>query len=344
MDEPLGPISQDVIVEKSGSSAAVIRAQSPELFLPDIVSEEIKRADAYARAARSNNTQRAYMADWLIFTTWCGDRGDCPLPTDPEVVRRFVSWEADRGRSPSTIERRVAAIGHFHRAENLVAPTAQPGAGKLRETLAGIRATLGTKKRRKSAADAAVLEAMFDAIPGVGLRALRDRAVLAIGMAAALRRSELVALEVGDIALVLEGLRITIKASKTDPTAEGAEIAVPEGTRLRPKARLLQWMEAAAHEDGALFRRLTRKDDLTTEPMSDRAIARLVQATAQKAGLDRREFGGHSLRAGFLTESASHGATVFKMQEVSRHKTVQILSEYVRSAEKFKDHAGSGFL
>jgi site-specific recombinase XerD len=344
MDEFPASNLQDENADKPAIMTALIPTISAELLLPDIVNEEIERADAYARAARSDNTQRAYMADWLIFTEWCAQRGDCPLPTDPEVVRRFVSWEADRGRSPSTIERRVAAIGHFHRAENLVAPTAQPGAGKLRETMAGIRTTLGTKKRRKSAADAAILQAMFDAIPGDGLRALRDRAVLAIGMAAALRRSELVALQVPDIALVPEGLNITIKASKTDPTAEGVVIAVPEGTRLRPKARLLDWMDAAGHDEGAVFRRLTRKDVLTTAPMSDRAVARLVQAAASKIGLDHREFGGHSLRAGFLTESAARGATVFKMQEVSRHKTVQILSEYVRSAEKFKDHAGSGFL
>jgi site-specific recombinase XerD len=343
MDEPLTPNLHD---ENGRVAPGQTLSQAPtaELLLPDIVNDEIERADAYARAARSNNTQRAYMADWLIFTAWCAERGECPLPTDPEVVRRFVSWEADRKRSPSTIERRVAAIGHFHRAENLVAPTAQPGAGKLRETMAGIRATLGTKKRQKSAADAAILQAMFDAIPGDGLRPVRDRALLAIGMAAALRRSELVALQVDDIALVPEGLRITIKASKTDPTAQGVEIAVPEGTRLRPKARLLEWMNLAAHTGGALFRRLTRGDELTGDGMSDRAVARLVQGTARKMGLDERQFGGHSLRAGFLTESAARGATVFKMQEVSRHKTVQILSEYVRSAEKFKDHAGSGFL
>lgn len=93
-----------------------------------------------------------------------------------------------------------------------------------------------------------------------------------------------------------------------------------------------------------LFRRLTRQDTLTDMPMSDRAVARLVQAAARKTGLDERKFAAHSLRAGFLTESAARGATIFKMQEVSRHKSVQVLLEYMRSAELFKDHAGSGFL
>ncbi|WP_245842221.1 site-specific integrase [Sphingomonas adhaesiva] len=238
----------------------------------------------------------------------------------------------------------MAAIGHYHRAENLVAPTAQPCAGRLRETMAGVRNSRGGKKTRKRAADAGILEAMLAAFPGDGLRALRDRAVLATGMAAALRRSEQVALTVDDIELVPEGLRVIIGRSKTDQGQEGAEVAVLEGSRLRPKAHLLAWMAAAGHDSGPLFRRLTRSDELTDDGMSDRAVARLVQAAARKAGLDERQFAGHSLRAGFLTESAARGATIFKMQEVSRHKTVQILSEYVRSAERFKDHAGTGFL
>jgi site-specific recombinase XerD len=319
-------------------------ALRPTPTLPGIVDLETERADAYARAARADNTHRAYAADWTIFTTWCAERGERPLPASAELVRRFVAWEADRGRSPATIERRVAAIGHYHRAENFVAPTALPDAGRLRETMAGIRNSRGGKKTRKRAADAAILEAMLGTFPGEGLRALRDRAVLAIGMAAALRRSELVALTVDDIELVPEGLRIIIGRSKTDQGQEGAEVAVLEGSRLRPKAHLLAWMGAAGHDGGPLFRRLTRGDELTDDGMSDRAVARLVQAAARKAGLDERQFAGHSLRAGFLTESAARGATIFKMQEVSRHKTVQILSEYVRSAERFRHHAGAGFL
>lgn len=319
-------------------------ALRPAPLLPRIVDRETERADAYARAARAGNTQRAYMADWAIFTHWCAERGECALPATAELVRRFVAHEADRGRSPATIGRRVAAIGYFHRVDEYVAPTAQPGAGRLRETMAGIRNAHAAPPRRKDAADAATLQAMLAAVPGDDVRALRDRAVLAIGMAAALRRSELVALTVGDVAIVPEGLRLTIGRSKTDQAGKGAVIAVPEGRRLVPKARLMAWLAAAGHDDGPLFRRLTRGDVPMAAPMSDRAVARLVQRAAAGAGLDPRQFAGHSLRAGFLTESAARGATIFKMQEVSRHKTVQILADYVRNAELFKDHAGAGFL
>lgn len=343
--EPL-PTSRALVVVEPAELVPVVTdlALRPTLTLPGIVDLETERADAYARAARADNTHRAYTADWMIFTAWCAERGERTLPASAELVRRFVAWEADRGRSPATIERRVAAIGHYHRAKNFVAPTAQPDAGRLRETMAGIRNSRGGKKTRKRAADAGILEAMLEAFPGDGVRACRDRAVLAIGMAAALRRSELVALTVDDIELVPEGLRLTIRASKTDQGQEGAEVAVLEGSRLRPKAHLLAWMAAAGHDGGPLFRRLTRGDEVTNDGMSDRAVARLVQAAARKVGFDERQFAGHSLRAGFLTESAARGATIFKMQEVSRHKTVQILSEYVRSAERFRHHAGAAFL
>ncbi|WP_256926796.1 site-specific integrase [Sphingomonas sp. TZW2008] len=363
-EEQTAPILQNLKPDDEASSDFAVSVIAPAeialrpatVLLPGIVDEEIERADSYARAARSTNTHRAYVTDWEIFTGWCAERGECPLPATAELVRRFVSWDADRGRNPATINRRVAAIGYFHKLHDYVRPTEQSGAGKLRETMAGIRNACKKPKARKDAADAAILEAMIDSFPGDELRARRDRAVLAIGMAAALRRSELVALTLGDIAIVAEGLRITIGRSKTDQAQEGAAIAVPEGSRIRPKERLLGWIEAVkVREAGTdrsneawaampLFRRLTRQDTLTEDPMSDRAVARLVQAAARKTGLDERKFAGHSLRAGFLTESAARGATIFKMQEVSRHKSVQVLSDYVRSASLFKDHAGSGFL
>lgn len=312
--------------------------------LPAILNEKIERAAAYARAARSTATRRAYDSDWAIFTAWCAAHGLIALPATPEVVAVFASDQAMAGLNPSTINRRIAAIGHHHRGNGHPAPTALPSAGRLAEVLAGIRAEHGEAKRRKQPADAAALRNMLAAIPGDGLRAVRDRAILAIGMAAALRRSEIVALEVGHIGIVPEGLRLMIARSKTDQARHGVVIAIPEGSRIRPKALLLAWMAAAGHGEGPLFRRLSRRNLLTPAAMSDRAIARLVQQHAAAAGYDPTQFAGHSLRAGFLTEGATQGATIFKLQEVSRHKSVQVLSDYVRNAELFKDHAGDKFL
>jgi len=326
-------------------AATTLAARTPEQpALPAILNDKIEQAAAYARAARAGATRRAYESDWAIFTAWCAAHRLVALPATSEVVAVFASDQAVGGLNPATIGRRIAAIGHYHRAGGHPAPTALPTAGRLAEVLAGIRAEHGGAKLRKQPADAAALRNMLAAIEGDGLRALRDRAILAVGMAAALRRSEIVALGVEHVGLVPEGLRLTIARSKTDRTGAGAVIAIPEGSRIRPKALLLAWMAAAGHAAGPLFRRLSRSDALTEDAMSDRAIARLVQQHAAAAGYDPTQFAGHSLRAGFLTEGAAQGATIFKLQEVSRHKSVQVLSDYVRDAELFRDHAGQRFL
>ena len=327
------------------SAALTLPTFAPEQpALPAILNDKIEQAAAYARAARAGATRRAYESDWAIFTAWCAAHQLVALPATPEVVAVFASDQAVGGLNPATIGRRIAAIGHYHRAGGHPAPTALPTAGRLAEVLAGIRAEHGGAKRRKQPADAAALRNMLAGIEGDGLRAVRDRAILAVGMAAALRRSEIVALGVEHVGLVPEGLRLTIARSKTDRTGAGAVIAIPEGSRIRPKALLLAWMAAAGHDSGPLFRRLSRSDALTGDAMSDRAIARLVQQHAAAAGYDPTQFAGHSLRAGFLTEGAAQGATIFKLQEVSRHKSVQVLSDYVRNAELFRDHAGQRFL
>lgn len=329
---------------ETGTDVAILPVAAGAPVLPAILDEKIERTAAYARAARSAATRQAYESDWTIFTAWCAAHGLGPLPASPDVVAVFASDQAAGGLNPATIGRRIAAIGHHHRAAGHPAPTAQPNAGRLAEVLAGIRAEHGAPKRRKAPADAAALRNMLAMVEGDGLRATRDRAILAIGMAAALRRSEIVALDLDHVGIVPEGLRLTIARSKTDRVGAGVVIAIPEGSRIRPKALLLAWMAAAGHRDGPLFRRLSRKDVLTPAPMSDRAIARLVQHYAAAAGYDPADYAGHSLRAGFLTEGAMQGATIFKLQEVSRHRSVQVLSDYVRNAELFRDHAGQRFL
>ncbi|HEX7855051.1 MAG TPA: site-specific integrase [Sphingobium sp.] len=320
---------------------AVVPAQSA---LPDILHAQIERAAEYAKASRAPSTRRAYEADWKIFTAWCAQHGIEALPASADAVAVFASAEADGGTNPRTIGKRISAIAYYHRQAGYVPPNTAEGSGRLLEVLAGIRATHGKPKLRKRAADASALRHMLETIKGEGLRAHRDRALLAIGMSAALRRSELVAFDVAHVGLVDKGIELMIAKSKTDQAREGVVVAIPEGNRIRPKALLLAWMLAAGHSDGPLFRRLTRRDELTADRMSDRAVARLVQRCAAAAGYDPGHYAGHSLRAGFLTEAAANRASIFKMQDVSRHKSVQVLSEYVRNAELFEDHAGSQFL
>lgn len=326
-------------------------AETPgqELVIPaagdvDLFPAELAAAREYAEAAKSPATRRAYAADWDRYQAWCANRRIEPLPSAPELVAVFLAAEAERGVKPATIARRLAAIGHMHARAGFPAPSQMQGAAAIREVLAGIRRTHGAAPARKKAADIDILRELLRVIEGDGLRARRDRAVLALGMAASLRRSELVALQVSDLAFEADGLRLRIARSKTDQEGAGASVAVPRGRRIRPVELVRAWLDAAGHASGPLFRRLSKRDTLTEAPMSDRAVARIVQACAMKAGLNAADFAAHSLRAGFLTEAARQGASIFKMREVSRHKSVQVLAEYVREADLFRDHAGERFL
>lgn len=305
---------------------------------------DIAAAEHYARSAKSAATLRAYASDWRIYQTWCSTHDLSSLPASAEQVAVFIAHQAQSGTAVSTLVRRIAAIGHHHKVAGQTPPTGRDGAGRLSAVLAGIKAEHGRPAKRKRAARSHLLVEMLASCEGATLRPLRDRAILALGMAAALRRSEIVALEVADLQFRDEGVDVFIARSKTDQQRDGATIPVIAGSRLKPVSHLRAWLDASGHTAGPLFRRLTRHDERTELAMSDRAVARIVKGAAAALGLDPRDYSGHSLRAGFLTEAAHARATIPKMQDVSRHKTVAILLDYVRSAEMYDDHAGANFL
>ena len=310
-----------------------------------MLAGEIAAAASYRRRAKSANTTRAYASDWRQFEAWCDERGLEPLPARAEAVATYLAALALAGRADSTIGRHLAAIGWQHRQHGHVPPTARDERMVIADTLAGIRReTRARPSAKKVAIAAADLMKMIAAVRGIGSKAMRDRAILALGLASALRRSELVALQLADVQLVKQGARITIRHSKTDQEGEGQVIAIPNGQTILPVARLKAWMAVRGEVPGPLFTRFAACGELTDLPMSDRAIARIVQKYAGLAGLDASELGGHSLRAGFLTEAARSGASLPKMQEVSRQKKLKVLLGYIRSAELFEDHAGDGFL
>jgi site-specific recombinase XerD len=309
------------------------------------LGDEIAAARSYRAQAKAANTLRAYTSDWNQFEGWCDERSLDPLPARPEAVATYLASLALAGKADSTIGRHLAAIGWKHRQDGLVAPVQRDKRMVIADTLAGIRREARARpSARKAAITARELAAMIAAAEGQGTRAIRDRAILALGLAAALRRSELVALEWRDVELVDKGLKLTLRHSKTDQEGEGQVIAVPSGKVLRPVERLKAWLAVRGGGVGPLFYQIDAQGRLTDKSMSDRSIARLIQKYAKLVGLDPETVGGHSLRAGFLTEASRAGATIAKMQEVSRHKKVEVLLGYVRSAELFDDHAGEGFL
>ncbi|ODU78381.1 MULTISPECIES: tyrosine-type recombinase/integrase [Novosphingobium] len=338
--------------EGSTASSALIAlnstatAPSPEITAAaKMLGDEIAAARSYRGQAKAANTIRAYTSDWNQFEGWCDERGLEPLPARPEAVATYLAALAMAGKAESTIGRHLAAIGWKHRQEGQVVPTLRDERMVIGDTLAGIRRDQRARpSRKKAAVTAKKLAEMIASAEGEGTRSIRDRAVLALGLAAALRRSELVGLELRDVEFVPEGLRLTIRHSKTDQEGKGQVIAVPVGKSLKPVARLQAWLAVRGTTPGPLFWRIDPQGRMVDMAMSDRSVARLVQKHAGRAGLDPESVGGHSLRAGFLTEAARAGASLAKIQEVSRHKKVEVLLGYVRSAELFEDHSGTNFL
>ena len=162
--------------------------------------------------------------------------------------------------------------------------------------------------------------------------------------AAALRRSELVAIEVADLVEVEDGFRLMVRRSKTDQEGHGVEVPVLRGTRLRPVAAVRDWMQASGITEGLLFRSIQRGGMVKPAGLRGVDVARAVKHYAALAGLDAAAMSGHSLRSGFCTSSAEAGASIFSIMNVSRHKSVDVLRGYVRSADLFKDAAGAAFL
>jgi integrase len=176
------------------------------------------------------------------------------------------------------------------------------------------------------------------------LRGKRDRALLLIGFAGALRRSELVQLTVTDIERTDAGIYLHIRRSKTDQVGEGHVIAVPRGSRLRPVEALDDWLTAAAITDGHVFRSIRKGGRVQEQALSDHAVALIIKRHAARAKLDPKVFSGHSLRAGMVTSSLEAGADVLKVMQVTRHTNVQTLAAYDRRAQAFKNHALKGVL
>ena len=302
--------------------------------------DEIAAAVRFAAAAKAAHTRRAYASDWADFGRWAASRGRSPLPCPPGLLCGYLAALANSGLRASTITRRAAAIAHHHRVAGLDPPTANPA---VREVLRGIRHTVGTAPGGKTPATADLIARLLAACPDT-LIGTRDRALIAFGFAGAFRRAELLALEVADLSELPDGLRVVIRRSKTDPEAEGQEIAIPRGSQLCPVETLQTWLTAAAIIDGPLFRPVSKGGTVGPSPLSADGFVRALKRRAEAAGLDPARFAGHSLRAGFLTSAAEAGADALKMAEVSRHKSMDTLRRYVRRANLFKAHAGTSFL
>lgn len=309
--------------------------------VPVALAPELAAAVEYAKAEKSPATRRAYGTDFRLFRAWCEEKATEALPALPETVAAYLAHGVEEGAKASTLGRRLAAIRYAHKLASLPTPT---DAEAVKATLRGIRRTIGAAKVKKAPAVTSRIKAMAAAC-SASLAGKRDRALLLLGFGGAFRRSELVALDVEHLEETSEGLLVLIAKSKTDQDAEGVTIAVARGSsEACPVAALRDWLDAAGIEAGPVFRPINKAGVVSAERLTDRSVANIVKAYAGLAGLDEKLFSGHSLRRGFLTSAAAAGKSIFRMMDVSRHKSVDTLRGYVQEAELFKEHAGAGLL
>jgi len=307
-------------------------------------------ARTYRSRAKADNTRAAYRSAVRAWCAWCAAHGRAALPGSPADVAAFLATGRDAGQAGNTLKLRAAALRFLHRAAGLPSPT---DTAEVSETMAGIRRD-APNPQKKRAATTAVLRELLAPIPD-DLHGLRDRALLLVGFAGALRRSELAAITLADLQRTDQGYELTLKRSKGAQT-EAVLVPLPYGrTELCPVRALSRWIDAGAITEGAVFRRIWTPPQATpdspparpavgAEPLTPRSMARIVQARAAAAGFAARDFGGHSLKRGALTTGMQQGVHPAQLKRLGRHKSFDVLGEYLEFGDLFAGHPLGGVL
>jgi site-specific recombinase XerD len=284
-------------------------------------------------------TERAYLTDWRAFTTWCHQRGRQTLPADPDTI---VSWLADQARdgyATSTIARRLIVVRRIHLVHGYPPPT---DTEQTKTVWRRTRRQLGTATRQVAPITIDRLREMVATCQETPA-GHRDQALLVVGFAAALRRSEIAHLTCDDIQPCSEGIILTIRRSKTDQLGAGERLGLPHGTNAStcPQRTLTRWMAHLDPSAGPLFRPVDRHGNIAQQPLSGRAIAEIIKRRAALAGHDPDIYSGHSLRAGFATSAAAAGVTETTIARQTRHRSLSVLRNYIREGNLFSLNAAT---
>ena len=304
--------------------------------------EVANAAEKFARAARSNATKRAYASDFRDFSNWCdANRLRC-LPAESLTVALYITALAERGRKVATISRRLISIGSVHRKEGHDNPC-DKSQKVVRETMQGIRRTLGTHQRGKSAMTLELLRKVLASLDP-NLRGLRDRAILLTGFAGGMRRSELASIRTENLWRHDHGITIFLPSSKTDQEGKGREVDLIRGSQSNrtpiskltcPVRSLELWLSAAEIKSGSVFRHVTVAS-VVCGGLSGHSIGSIIKCAFRRAGFKAAElerFSAHSLRAGFATEAYRNGAKELDILRQTGHSSIEMLSRYLRSEQ-----------
>lgn len=303
-------------------------------------SDLVKLADELAKKANEENTRIAYSGDWGRFEAWCRAMNEIALPASEDTVRAYIAYLWECGRKPSTIRRAMSSIRQAHKLLKIENPFTKLAL----KTEEGIRRDLGTAPKQ---AQAITLEHLRRILGGIfpDVYGARDRALILTGWCAALRRSELIALNVEDLEENAQGLILTLRRSKTDPQKKGYKIGLPflADEKLCPVRALRYWLSVAHIESGAIFRRIGMKGKNkffgeAGERLTDQTINKIIKARVAAVGYDPLNFSGHSLRAGFVTAASQASCMPYTIKKITGHRTTKTLEGYIRDVEIFEEH------
>lgn len=298
-----------------------------------------KEAKVHLENSKSENTKRAYRNDWKQFSEWCEKNGLYDLPADPETIVYYITFLGKTFKA-SSIKRKMTAISQRHETAGYQSPTKT---ALVKGVWDGIQRTIGIKEEGKDALWLHELRQIIDTIPQDKVIGVRNRALLVMGWAGALRRSELISLTIEDVSITREGLILHLNRSKTDQKGEGQNVALPYGSNplTCPVRSLEDWLTASGISKGPLFRRIDRHGNIMGG-LTPQSVRLIVKSCCEKVGLDPERYGAHSLRSGFCSQAAKAGKAEHQIMKQTRHKRADSLQRYIKKANLFDDNAASG--
>ena len=286
----------------------------------------------------SQNSVLGYGFDWRMFCGWAKSRGLDSLPATAETVVLYLTDLLTQGKKITTARRRKCAIFYEHVSRGVPVPAS----AEIRELLRGAQRIRGEKPRQMRPVSVQELRRMSAKLASIGTpRALRDRALLVVGFASALRRSNLGALKLADIEFVPEGVILNIEREKGDQEGRGRFIGIARGRHADtcPVRVLRAWLRVRGDKPGPLFPSLDRRHPGTT--LAGDSICRLVRRALTLIGIDPTEYGAHSLRAGFVTAAGEANVGELVIASQTGHRSTQMVRRYFRRSDLWRSNASS---
>ena len=291
--------------------------------------------------SKAINTVRAYKSDFKDFDLFCVQNGFNSLPTDSKIVSLYLTFLSTREVKISTIKRRLVSIGVIHKLKGHYLDTKHP---IIIENFMGIKRRKGIIQRGKKPILINNLKKLVDIINQQkikDIRKLRDKSIILIGFSGGFRRNEIVSLDIEDLEFVFEGLKITVRKSKTDQFGEGFIKGIPkfENDLYCPVTNVRRWLNISKIKQGPLFRRVSKSSKISNNRLTDQTVALIIKKYLTLAGINSSNYSGHSLRSGFATSAAEAGAEERSIMAMTGHKSPEMVRRYIKEANLFKNNA-----